>query len=133
MNQEMALKLALEVIDSNDIALVGSISFDRYPNIRALKKMKNEGINTFYFSTRTKSNKVKQMKAHKKGCVYFFDKDRFIGVMLEGVFKIEPNTLVGIADLYKIDPVDPYDFCTVKFITKHVYVYYNYETFKFKA
>jgi general stress protein 26 len=133
MDKDSAMKIAKEVIDSNDIALVSSISSERYPNTRALKKMKNDDFKVFYFSTRTKSNKVKQMKSHKKGCVYFFNKEKHIGVMLDGKFKIEPNTSVGISDIYKIDPVDPYDFCTIKFIVRNVHVYNNFETIIFKA
>lgn len=133
MDKESAMKIAKEVIDSNDIALVSSMSIERYPNIRALKKMNNDGFKIFYFSTRAKSNKVKQMKSHKKGCIYFFDKEKYIGVMLDGKFKIEPNTSVGISDIYKIDPVDPYDFCTIKFIVRNVQVYNNFETIIFKA
>jgi len=133
MNIESAMKIAKEVIDSSDIALVSTISSEKYPNTRALKKMKNDGFKTFYFSTKTKSNKIKQMKARKKGCIYFFNKEKHIGVMLDGKFKIELNTSVGISDLYKIDPLDPYDFCTIKFITRNVYVYNNFQTVKFKA
>ena len=132
MEQDSIKQLAMEVINSNKYALVGTTSLKRYPNIRALGKMKNEDLKVFYFMTRAESMKVKQMKRRKKGCVYFYDQNRYIGVMLEGRFEIEPNTTVGISEIYKIDPVDPYDFCTIKFTTKYVNVYNNYETTRFE-
>ena len=132
MNKEQILNLAKEIIDSNEIAIVGSISLKKYPNVRALQKMKNEGFNTFYFSTRSDSMKVRQMKKRKKGCVYFYDRPTYSTVMLEGEFKIEPNTTVGVSKLYELDPTDPYTFVTIKFITKYIYVYTHYKTVKFE-
>lgn len=130
MTKEEILALAMEVIDANPIALVGTISLNRYPNIKALKNMKNEGLKTFYFSTRSDSAKVKQMKRRSKGSVYFYDKEKYNGVMLEGKFKVETNTSVGISELYQLDAHDPYDFCTVKFVAECVYVYTHYQTVK---
>jgi general stress protein 26 len=132
MTEQEILELATQVIDANDIALVGTISLKRYPNIKALKKMKNEGLKTFYFSTKINSAKVKQIKRRSKGSVYFYDRENYKGVMLEGHFKVENNTTVGISDLYELDAIDPYDFCTLKFVAEYIYVYTHYQTVKIK-
>lgn len=132
MTEEELINLAKKVIDASEIALVGSISLKRYPNVRALKKMKNDGLSTFYFSTRLDSNKVKQMRRRKKGCIYFYDRPTFTGIMIEGIFKIERNTTFGISSLYELDPHDPYEFCTIKFISKYLYIYTHYKTAKIK-
>lgn len=130
MTKEEILKLAEEVIQQNPIALIGTISAKKYPNIKALRKMNNEGLKTFYFSTRKESVKVKQISRKNKGSVYFYDKDRFIGIMFEGKFEIQNNTTYGISELYKLDAADPYYFCTLKFNVETMYFYYNYQTAK---
>ena len=130
MTKDELLQLAQQIVDANDIALVGTISLKRYPNIKALKKMKNEGLKTFYFSTRLDSAKVKQMKRRNKGSIYFYDRASYQGVMIEGKYKVENNTTVGISELYSLDAHDPYNFCTVKFVAEAVYVYTHYQTVK---
>lgn len=132
MTEQDILELAQQVVDSNDIALIGTTSLKRFPNIKALKKMKNEGLKTFYFSTRIDSAKVKQIKRRRKGCVYFYDKVRYKGVMLEGYFKVVNNTMFGVSELYELDPHDPYEFCTLVFNAKYAYVYTHYQTVKIK-
>lgn len=132
LTKEEALNLAREIVNANKYMMVGTKSYGGYPNVRALAKMKNEDLNVFYFVTRAKSRKIKQMKAFKKGCVYVYDAEKYQAVMFEGKFKIELNTLVGISDIYKMDKVDPFNFVTIKFITKKVHVYSNYETYIYK-
>lgn len=131
MTEKEVIELAKEIIDNNKFAMIGTTSLKGYPNVRALTKMKNEGFEMFYFSTRADSAKVKQMKRKNKGCVYFYNADKYQSVMLEGTFLVEKNRDFDIAEIYKIDHVDPYDFCTIKFITKAIYVYYNFQTIKF--
>ena len=126
MNEK--LEAAKKIVDQSKYAMVGTISGKKYPNIRALSKIKQEGLSKFYFMTRANSKKVKQMKKNKKGCVYFYDEQTYQTVMLEGTFKIVPNTMMPIAEIYKLDPHDPFDFCTVIFDTESIYFYSNYET-----
>ncbi len=130
MNKEEVLKLANEIIDKNKYAMVATNALKGYPNVRALSTMKREGLELFYFSTRAESYKVKQMKRNKKGCIYYYSTDKYQSVMLEGKFIVEPNRDFDVAELYKIDYVDPYDFVTVKFQTENIYVYTNFQTAK---
>jgi general stress protein 26 len=130
MTREQLLELATNIINANDMALVGTTSLKRYPNVRVLKKMKNEGLKTFYFCTRLDSEKVKQVKRRKKGCIYFYDRESYVGVMIEGKFRIERNTMFGIPEIYELDPHDPYEFCTMIFESKCISIYKNYKTVK---
>ncbi len=132
MAKEEGLDLARTIVDANKYMIVGSKSYGGYPNVRALARMKNEDLKAFYFVTRAKSRKIKQIKMFKKGCVYVYDANNFQSVMFEGKFKIELNTLVGISDIYKIDKVDPFNFVTIKFITRRVHVYKDYQTYIYK-
>lgn len=130
MTEQEILQNAEKLIANNEFAMVGTIGKKSFPNIRALKVMKREGLNTFYFSTRSDSEKVKQMKKHKKGCIYFYDTltFTFANVLIEGKFSIKPNTLFGISSFYKLDN-EPYDFCTVKFEATKLYYYVPYQKY----
>jgi outer membrane cobalamin receptor len=92
--------------------------------------MKNEGLKAFYFSTRLDSEKVKQVKRRKKSCIYFYDRQSYVGIMIEGSFRVERNTMFGVSELYDLNPHDPYEFCTMIFESKTLYVYKNYQTAK---
>ncbi|MDD3392321.1 MAG: pyridoxamine 5'-phosphate oxidase family protein [Bacilli bacterium] len=130
MTKEEILEIINKVIDEQKIAIIGTTSSKRYPNVKALRLMNREDINTFYFSTKRESLKVKQMKRRSKGSIYFYDKDKYVGIMFEGKFKVENNTKYGISELYKLDAIDPYDFCSVIFKATTVYFYMNYQTVK---
>ncbi len=131
MTKEQILEVINQVIDEQKIALVGTISSKKYPNIKALKLMERDNLKTFYFSTKRESTKVKQMKRKSKGSIYFYDKEKYIGIMFEGNFTVENNTRYGISELYDLDGIDPYDFCTVKFQSKRVTFYMHYQTVTF--
>ncbi len=133
MNKEELLALATKIIDKNKYAMVGINGLKKHPNIYALMKMKNEGLYKFYFTTKKDSNKIKQIKKNEKGCLYFYDEEEYQSVMIEGTFSIEKNETVPIADLYKLDPHDPFTFCTVVFETESLYVYTHYKTIKLRV
>ncbi len=133
MTKKDLINLAKEIIDNNKFAIVGNVNLRGYANVRALTKMKHDGFEKFYFSTRTESYKVKQMKIRPKGSIYFYHKDKYQSVMLEGKFVVEKNREFDVADLYKIDYDDPYDFSVITFITKNVYIYTNFKSFKFSV
>ena len=132
MEKLKLIEFAKTVVDKNKYAMLGTNSSKKYPNIFAMMKMENEGLEKFYFSTRETSRKVSQIKKGKKGCVYFYDADNYQSVMLEGTFKVVDNTTVPVAEIYKMDPHDPFEFCTIIFEKKYVNVYLNYETAKFE-
>lgn len=133
MDENIAKEVALEVIKYNNYALIGTVNNESNPNIKALLKIKNEGLNKFYFNTQIDSVKVKQMQNHKEGCVYFFDIMQHIGVLLEGTFNIIDNVDVGISEIYEAMSVKEFNLCTVEFITKKVSVYKDYETIIFNV
>lgn len=133
MNQNIAAEIALEVISSNNFALIGTVNNIGNPNIKALIKIKQEGLKKFYFNTQSGSVKVSQMKNHKDGCIYFFDALRHIGVLLEGEFNIINNVDAGISEIYQAVAVDQFNLCTVEFTAKTAHVYKDYETETFEV
>lgn len=127
MNREEVMKLAEEIIDNNPIAVVGTIN-GKYPNIKALQTMERDDLATFYFSTKEDSRKIKQMKKNKNGCIYYYDKEKYQTVLIEGSFSVEQNLKFGVGELYKLDQLDPYDFVTIVFKSKKLYVYTHRQT-----
>ena len=118
MNVETAKETAMSIINNNNYALIGTISLNEYPNIKALTKMKNEELKVFYFSTNIISTKVEQIKHNNKGCVYFFDPIRYIGVMLEGKFEITDDSDFNGLEGYRPEGLSSSDYCTLRFNVK---------------
>ncbi len=131
LTQEEALKYAEEMIQKNQYALIGTISKENFPNVRALKVMKREDLKTFYFSTKKTSLKVTQIKKNKKGCIFFYDTSNYSSVMIEGTFEVKDNILFDVSNFYHLDP-DPFDFCNIIFEAKVIYLYVPYKKYEIR-
>ncbi len=84
MQQQEAMQCGLELVNRSNIAMLGSNGDDGYPNIKAMIKVENEGLQTIWFSTNTSSKRVSQLVKNPKTCVYFVDLDQWKGLMLVG-------------------------------------------------
>ena len=84
MQQQEAIQCGLELVNRSKIAMLGSNGDNGYPNIKAMIKMENEGLQTIWFSTNTSSKRVSQFVKNPKACVYFVDFDQWMGLMLVG-------------------------------------------------
>jgi general stress protein 26 len=84
MQQQEAVQHGLELVSRSKIAMLGSNADDGYPNVKAMIKMENEGLQTIWFSTNTSSKRVSQLVMNPKACVYFVDFDQWMGLMLVG-------------------------------------------------
>jgi general stress protein 26 len=88
VKQEEASKEGLALADRATIALVGSNGDNGYPNVKAMIKMENEGLQQVWFSTNTSSKRVAQFLHNPKACVYFVDFDTWEGLLLVGCIEI---------------------------------------------
>jgi general stress protein 26 len=84
MQKEEAIREALALANRSGIAMLGTNSDNGYPNIKAMLKMENEGLNRIWFSTNTSSKRVGQLVQNSKACVYFVDFEQWMGLMLVG-------------------------------------------------
>ncbi len=84
MQQQEAIQCGLELVNRSNIAMLGSNGDSGYPNVKAMIKMENEGLQTIWFSTNTSSKRVSQLVKNPKACVYFVDFDQWMGLMLVG-------------------------------------------------
>lgn len=88
MTEEEAINKGLELINRSTFAMLGSNGNEGYPNIKAMFKMENQGLNEIWFSTNTSSKRVAQLKQNPKACVYFADFEKFEGLMLTGEIEV---------------------------------------------
>ena len=88
MQKEEALKEALTLVGRSDIAMLGTNGDDGYPNIKAMIKAENEGLNRIWLSTNTSSRRVSQLGRNAKTCVYFVDFEQWKGLMLVGDIEV---------------------------------------------
>lgn len=88
MFREQAVTKGLELINRSTFAMLGSNGNEGYPNIKAMFKMENEGLNEIWFSTNTSSKRVAQLHENPKACVYFADFEKFEGLMLIGKIEV---------------------------------------------
>ena len=85
-----AIREALALAGRSDIAMPGSNGDDGYPNIRAMSKMQNEGLNTIWFSTNTSSRRPDQIVRNPKAYVYFVDFKQWMDLMIVGDIELLP-------------------------------------------
>ena len=88
MEKQEAINQGLELVDRSTIAMLGTHGEDGFPNIKAMLKMENQGLNKIWFSTNTSSKRLAQIKKNPKVCVYFVDTNEFKGLMLVGSIKV---------------------------------------------
>ena len=128
------------LIDKQNVALIGSVDVDGFPNTKAmLPPRKREGIKIFYFTTNTSSNRVAQYRNNPKACVYFYDKRFFRGVMLRGVMEVledsDSKELIwrdGDTMYYPKGVTDP-DYCVLRFTASAGRYYANFKSEDFSV
>ncbi len=130
MTEQDILKNIEKLVSSSETAMIGTISKQKFPNIRAMKVIKRENLNTFYFSTKADSDKVIQIEKRKKGCIYFYDDITFTfsSVLMEGKFSIIHNSSLEISNFYKTS--ESSEFCIIKFEAINLYYYTPYNKYK---
>jgi general stress protein 26 len=73
---------ALALIERCENGLLGNKDEQGNPQIKAMIKAKNEGLNTFWFCSNTSSRRASQIKNDGNACLYFYEGHE--GVMLRG-------------------------------------------------
>lgn len=104
-----------------------------------LKPRERQGINVFWFTTNTSSNKVKYFRENPKASIYFVDKRFFRGVSLTGTVEVletkeakERIWREGDTMYYKEGVTDP-DYCVLKFTANKGRYYSNFHSEDFEV
>ncbi len=121
MQKEKAIREALALANRSGIAMLGTNGDNGYPNIKAMLKMENEGLNRIWFSTNTSSKRVGQLVQNSKTCVYFVDFEQWMGLMLVGEVEVLQDTesrqrlwREGFEKYYPLGVTDP-DYSVLRF------------------
>ncbi|MFZ5987556.1 MAG: pyridoxamine 5'-phosphate oxidase family protein [Bacillota bacterium] len=137
MRLDEAVSKSLELVESCNIAMVGSNGDNGYPNIKAMIKVEAEGIKTIWFSTNTSSKRVSKFMHNPKACVYFADQDKFKGLMLVGDIEVLSDIeskkrlwCEGCEIYYPLGVNDP-DYSVLRFTTKWGNYYHGLKNVSF--
>jgi general stress protein 26 len=121
MQKEEAIREALALTNRSGIAMLGTNGENGYPNIKAMIKMENEGLNRIWFSTNTSSKRVGQLAQNPKTCVYFVDFEQWMGLMLVGNVEVLQDVeskqrlwREGFEKYYPLGVADP-DYSVLRF------------------
>lgn len=124
MQKEEAIGEARALVGRSNIAMLGTNGEDGYPNIKAMIKMENEGLNRIWFSTNTSSKRVSQLIRNSKACVYFVDFEQWKGLMLVGDVEVLQDMeskqrlwSEGCEKYYPLGVTDP-DYSVLRFTAR---------------
>ncbi len=121
MQKEEAIREALALANRSGIVMLGTNGDEGYPNIKAMIKMENEGLNRIWLSTNTSSKRVSQLIRDSKACIYFVDFEQWMGLMLVGEAEVLGDMAsrqrlwrAGFEKYYPLGVTDP-DYCVLRF------------------
>lgn len=123
------------LVDKATLTQICYVDGEGYPITKAmLKPRQREGIQVFWFTTNTSSNKVKFFRQNPKASIYFVDKRFFRGVNLIGTVEIletaEAKERIwrdGDTMYYPGGVTDP-DYCVLKFTATKGRYYSNFKS-----
>lgn len=120
MEREVAENIMKLVEGSRDV-ICCSVDEEGYPNAKAMFRLKNEGVDTFWFSTNTSSIRVGQWEKNPRASIYFLDAAGFHGVMFIGEMTVHGDAETkkamwkeGDEMYYPLGPTDP-DYSILEF------------------
>jgi general stress protein 26 len=120
MNELIRHKIFNLIENSRDV-IVCSIDENGFPNAKAMFKISDESINTFWFSTNTSSIRTQQWLKQPKACIYFVDAKDVHGLMFTGNMQVcmdnetkQKHWHEGDEVYYPLGVTDP-DYCILKF------------------
>jgi general stress protein 26 len=137
MSQNEALPKSVALADSCEVAMVGSNSKTGHPNIKAMFKIKADGIKTVWFSTNSSSTRAAQFSSNSKACVYFHDPGSFQGLMLTGRMHVLSDLtskqflwVDGWEVYYPLGVMDP-DYSVLRFHAESANYYHGLQNITF--
>ena len=135
MATEEFMKRSLELVERSSMCLVGSVSEQGFPNVKAMFIMGREGLKVFRFVTGTPTQRVSQFRDNPKACLFFVDADGHSSLMLEGLMGIvedqaEKDALWqdGFEGTFPKGKTDP-DYCVLRFTAEKAKHYPLFQEF----
>lgn len=128
----------MALLERLNSVVVCSVDKEGYPNAKAMLKLENDKLNTFYFSTNLSAKRTEQFFQNSKSSIYAFDPETFQGLMLIGNMTVctdresrERLWREGF-EIYYPAGIDDSDYCVLKFEAKRGNYYHGLhnETFE---
>lgn len=119
--------------ESAQVAYVGSVNGEGFPQIKGMLVLEHESMKTHYFSTNTSSRRVAQFRANPKACVYYCDdtKDKYKGALFTGTIEVCTDRATkeflwreGF-EMYYPKGIDDEDYCVYRFTAETVNYYFG--------
>lgn len=128
-----------KLIDRCGFSIIAYEDPEGYPVSRAmLAPREREGIQVFWFTTNSSSNKIACFRKNPKASIYFVDRRFFRGINLTGMMEVletpeakERIWREGDTMYYKEGVTDP-DYCVLKFTAKKGRYYSNFSSQDFE-
>jgi general stress protein 26 len=125
MIDENVVNESNKLVEKSKIVMVGTNGDNGYPNIKAMMRLKHEGLKQFWLSTNTSTKRVEILKKDNRTCLYFVDEDNFAGLMLVGTIEILQDRASkemlwsdGCEVYYPLGVDDP-DYTVLRFNTEY--------------
>lgn len=138
MEEEIRLK-SLEVVKNSSISIIGSVSSDGFPDIKAMLAPREiNGLKEIFFSTNTSSMRVSQFRKNSKSSLYFYNEKLFKGILLEGNMEVITDNEVKKRiwrdgdNLYYKKGIEDEDYCVLRFTAKNGRFYENFSSVSFE-
>jgi pyridoxamine 5'-phosphate oxidase len=138
MNQQAKTDI-IKLVETSRDAVVCSIDENGYPNAKTMFRAKNEGLQTFWFSTNTSAIRTGHWLERPKASIYFVDASDFHGLMLTGQMQVHTDAETkqafwkqGDEQYYPLGPADP-DYCILKFTADRGNYYHGLQKLLFNV
>lgn len=138
MIEDEAKEQALALIERSRVCMVGSNGEGGYPQIKAMYKVANDGLETLWFSTNTSSKRVARFLKDPKAAVYFIDTEKTMGLLLNGKMEVLQDHetkarfwFSGAERYYPLGVDDP-DYSVLRFIAEDGNCYHRLQNLTFK-
>ncbi|ERI92387.1 pyridoxamine 5'-phosphate oxidase family protein [Clostridiales bacterium oral taxon 876 str. F0540] len=139
MIDEKIINESNELVENSKIVMVGTNGENSYPNIKAMMRLKHDGLKKFWLSTNTSTKRLQVLKRDNKACLYFVDEDKFAGLMLVGTIEVLQDRASkemlwsdGCEIYYPLGIDDP-DYSVFCFTTEWGNYYRHLKNVNFKA
>ena len=132
MTNDKAKQLALTLVEQNPLVMMlGTIGSTGNPEIKAMVKMRNDGLHRFWFCSNTSARRTEMLQRDGRASLYAYeyapDANPIVcrGVMLSGTVELSWDDDLRkslwqdfMAMYYPQGPLDP-DFVVVQFTATH--------------
>lgn len=129
MDEKEAFRIGSELVKSSRFALLSTIGDDGHPWTKMMFNIAPEGLKKIYFSTNTSSRRVSHILRNGRTSVYFFDQERFVGLLLIGTARVLQDEesrkrfwVDGFERYYKLGVNDP-DYSVIEFVASKANLY----------